>query len=245
MQNVLIAVVREDFLSFADPKRAQVSMRFFKTQKGQYGEGDQFIGVRVPQTRTLVKKYYKDLTFATILEFLMSPVHEYRLFAVLVLVAKYQKTKDGEGRRKIYEFFIEHRQYVNNWDIVDSSAHQIVGAYLYKTEEELSTLTILAQSQSLWDRRIAMIASYYSIQKEETKLVLNLATQLLHDPQDLIHKAVGWMLREMGKSCGEKVLTNFLDKYAPHMPRTMLCYAIERLDPLKKAHYRGVVPAKF
>jgi 3-methyladenine DNA glycosylase AlkD len=229
------ADVQKALQQYADATNASFAGRFFKTGKGQYGEGDIFIGVRVPQTR-LVCKQFKDLPLAEIAKLLDSKVHEERLAAVILLSNQYP-TAAEQKRQAIYDLYLEklHSGRVNNWDIVDSSAEYVVGRHLEKTDRKL--LYTLAKSKDLWRRRVAIIATFGYIKRGDPTTTLDIAEILLHDDQDLIHKAVGWMLREAGKKTEQKVLTDFLDKHAHEMPRTMLRYAIEKLDATQKSYY--------
>ena len=207
-----------------DPDIAGHSARFFKTGPGEYGEGDRFHGIRVPVTRKLARKY-RDAPERTVLALLKSAFHEERLLAVLLLVDRYERA-DTAGKARVVELYLEHRRWVNNWDIVDSSAHRILGPAL--SGGDLGLLDELAASESLWDRRIAVIATLDFIREGEFEPTLALSARLLDDPEDLIHKATGWMLREVGKR-DVAALRAFLEKHAARMPRTMLRYAIEKL----------------
>jgi 3-methyladenine DNA glycosylase AlkD len=209
--------------------------RFFKTGKGQYGEGDVFIGVRVPQTRAICKDF-KDLPLAEIQKLFDSPVHEHRLVAVILLANKFPKATE-QGRRKIYELYLKnvYKNRINNWDIVDLSADRVVGAYLENRDKKI--LLELAKSDNIWQKRVAMLSTFHYIKKGDPGPALDVIDIILHDPHDLIQKATGWMLREIGKKAGEEILTGFLDKHAHDMPRTTLRYAIERLTPGQKGRY--------
>lgn len=209
--------------------------RFFKTGKGEYGEGDQFWGVTVPNIRLVAKRYYQELNLAEIKGLIYDPIHEVRLLAAIVLVMKYKKA-DSDEKSEIYSFYVLHSKQMNNWDIVDSSARDIVGAYLWQNNGELSILTKFASSDNLWQNRIAIIASWYFIKQGEYQWTIELAEKYLSHKHDLIHKATGWMLRELGKQ-SEKTLLAFLDEHAQKMPRTMLRYAIERLSPTQQKNY--------
>jgi 3-methyladenine DNA glycosylase AlkD len=221
-----------DLRALANPADAQFLQRFFKTGPGEYGEGDVFLGIRVPQTRDVAKKY-RDLPLAEIRKLLHAREHEARLVALVILTLQYPKA-DAAQKQKIFDFYLANTRYINNWDLVDSSAGRIVGAHLYGRDTAL--LDELAASDLLWDRRIAIIATQYFIAKGEFKDTLRIATKLLGDEHDLIHKAVGWMLREVGKK-DEKVLMAFLDRHHRTMPRTMLRYAIERFEPAVRSSY--------
>jgi len=233
----MIDKLNADLRKFASTEKAKNLARFFKTGPGQYGEGDQFIGVTVPQSRTVAKKY-KDLPFEEIRTLLHSLIHEERLVALLILIEQFKvadQRNDEKTREKIYRFYLDNTTYINNWDLVDLSASRIVGPYL--EDKPKAILRKLALSKSLWERRIAMISTSHYIWNGDPKWGLEIAKTLLNDKHDLIHKAVGWMLREIGKNCSEKVLTDFLDKHAATMPRTMLRYAIEKFPEEKRQKY--------
>ncbi|OGM28905.1 DNA alkylation repair protein [Candidatus Woesebacteria bacterium RIFCSPHIGHO2_01_FULL_41_10] len=215
----------------ADPLRAEHSMRFFKTAKGQYGYGDRFLGLTVPQMRTIAKAH-RDLAISDLELLLMSPIHEERLVALLILVDQFGKYP--EKRKQIFDFYLSHTKFVNNWDLVDLSAPRIVGIQLLHSNKSL--LEKLAASDDLWEKRIAMVATATFIKDEQLMPTLQIAEKLLGDKHDLIHKAIGWMLREVGKK-DEAVLEKFLKKHIKQMPRTTLRYAIERFDESKRKHY--------
>ncbi|MCR4263164.1 MAG: DNA alkylation repair protein [Candidatus Roizmanbacteria bacterium] len=182
---------------YANPQKAVFSPRFFKSGKGEYGEGDRFIGVTVPHMRT-VAKMHRNISLSDVTSLLYSPIHEERLVAVMILVYQFVKADDTK-RKRIYEFYVSHTKQINNWDIVDSSADKIVGGYLHDKTDR-SILEKLAQSDNIWEKRIAMIATYQFIKNnKEYEDTFKIAEILLHDKHDLIHKAVGWMLREVGK----------------------------------------------
>ncbi|MGX6960701.1 MAG: DNA alkylation repair protein [Rickettsia endosymbiont of Pentastiridius leporinus] len=196
---------------------------FFKTKEGQYGEHDRFIGVTVPNLRIVAKDYY-NLELNDLSRLISSEFNEERFLALIILINKYQKASDKD-KRLFYEFYIDHIKYVNNWNLVDASAYHIIGAYLWdKDKDYLFTLT---KSRDLWERRISIVATWYFIRKNELEITFKLAKLLLNDKHDLIHKAVGWMLREAGKK-DQKQLVGFLDSYVLQMPRTTLRYAIEK-----------------
>ena len=215
-----------------DPDIARHSQRFFKTGKGEYGEGDIFLGIRVP----VIRKHAKQFKTASIKEttkLLTSPYHEERLCALFMLVERFAKG-DLSEKQKIYELYLKHTPYINNWDLVDSSAHKIVGPYL--GERDKHPIYAMAGSQVLWERRIAVISTFYLINKGDFDDALAIATILLNDPEDLIHKAVGWMLREIGKR-DVSVEQAFLKKHYKNMPRTMLRYAIEKFPEAERKRY--------
>ena len=218
--------------SLGSAERAAVNQRYFKTGPGQYAEGDRFIGLSVPILRALAREYHQ-LTLRELTTLLTSPWHEERLIALLILVRQYQKGSDAE-RDAIHALYLGHTKYINNWDLVDVSAEHIVGPHL--TGSRRSLLTKLAKSESLWERRIAMLATFHYIKRGEFTDALRVAELLLDDEHDLIHKAVGWMLREIGNKdmAAEEA---FLRKHAKHMPRTALRYAIERFPKGLRREY--------
>lgn len=216
----------------SDKKKAIFLNHYFKTGKGGYGEGDIFLGITVFQQRKIAQRYLH-LNFSDLRRLLNSKFHEYRLTGLFILVRQYEKA-DKKRREKIYQFYLKNLNSVNNWDLVDSSASYIIGCHLEKKEK--SILEKLAKSKNLWKRRIAIIATYYSIKKGDLSSMFKIGKILLKDHQDLIHKAVGWMLREVGKRDEERE-DQFLKKYYQIMPRTMLRYAIEKFSPSKRDFY--------
>ena len=229
--------LKEDLRRFASPQKARLLQRFFKTGPGDYGEGDKFLGLKVPESRLVAKKY-KDLPLNQIKTLLHSPIHEERLVALLILIEQFKKAKEAE-KEKIYRFYLDNTKYINNWDLVDLSAHKIVGPYLEDKPKDI--LKKLARSKSLWERRIAILSTFHYISLGDPTLSIEIAEMLLDEKHDLIHKAVGWMLREIGKNCGEQILTNFLDKHISAMPRTMLRYSIEKFPEEKRQKYLNKV----
>jgi len=207
-------------------EKSKNSERFFKTGKGEYGHGDVFMGVTVPEQRKIATQY-STLALQEIQVLLESKVHEARLTGLHILVGQYQKIHDPA----LVDFYLEHLRRVNNWDLVDSSAHHILGHYLLERDRRI--LYTLARSENLWERRVAIVATWAFIRKNDLQDTFSLAELLLSDTHDLTHKAVGWMLREAGKK-DEQALRNFLKKHGSGMPRTMLRYAIERLDDRKE-----------
>jgi 3-methyladenine DNA glycosylase AlkD len=227
------AVIRVELRALADPEKARVLARFFKTGPGEYGHGDRFLGVVVPKIRKVVKEH-RNASLGEAMLLLRSAFHEERLTALLLLVEKYRRG-DEIQKKEIYDLYLANTTYINNWDLVDLTAQHIVGDYVYN--RDTSVPTRLALSPSLWERRIAMLSSYYFIRKGDSREALRIAELLLSDPQDLIHKAVGWMLREVGKRCSMESECQFLDRYAAQMPRTMLRYAVERFPEKLRRHY--------
>jgi len=230
--NVSLKDVKAHMQELSNPKIAEHSLRFFKTGPGEYGEGDVFLGIRVPVTRKVARKF-RELPFEQVLQLLQSKYHEERLLALFMLVALFKKGDDKE-QKSIYDAYLGHTDTINNWDLVDGSAHQIVGGYLF--ERDRKRLYQLAKSKSLWERRISMIATYTFIKKDDFEDTLRLSEILLTDEEDLMHKAVGWMLREVGNRQLE-VEEKFLRKHYKKMPRTMLRYAIEKFEEKKRKGY--------
>lgn len=228
--------ITSELKKLANKPQAANLQRFFKTGKGQYGEGDIFLGISVPVSRRIAKKYANlDLKDVSVL--LKNKIHEFRLVALLILVEKYQKTSDRKGKGKIVNFYLKHTKHINNWDLVDLSVAKILGDYLLLEETRSKILNKLASSKNIWERRMAMISTYAFIQKGRANETLDLAKKLLADKHDLMHKAVGWMLREVGKRVDRKKMTDFLDKNIKTMPRTALRYAIEHLSTIERERY--------
>ncbi|MBI5530381.1 MAG: DNA alkylation repair protein [Candidatus Doudnabacteria bacterium] len=245
-------LLRAEIKKLASPAKAKILQRFFKTAPGQYGAGDIFLGLMVPQQRVLENKYWDKLSLSDLDKLIKSKIHEERLIALLILVKKYSEAQRrhsdpdslGEGshlkitQEDIYKFYLGHTKYINNWDLVDLSAPNIVGRFLLDKDRKI--LYQLAKSKSLWERRVAILATFAFLKNGETKDAVAIAKSLLADKHDLIHKATGWMLREMGKRCGEKYLTDFLDANVNKMPRTALRYSIERLPEKKRKYYLAI-----
>ena len=220
---------------FADPKRAAALQRFFKTGPGEYGEGDRFMGLTLPQIRGLLADY-RELPLRQVERLLDSPWHEARTLAVALLAARYPRAVAAD-QTAIYRLYLRRTDRVNNWDLVDISAPQVVGGHLM--DRSRAPLRRLARSGSVWERRIAMVATAWFIRNGEFGDTLALARLLFDDRHDLIHKATGWMLREVGKR-DERVLRRFLDRNAGRLPRTALRYAIERLPPATRRRYLAI-----
>ncbi len=218
--------------SASNHKQAQNLSRFFKTEKGQYGYGDLFLGIKVPVQRKIAKNYF-DLSLTEIAELLESKIHEHRLVALVILDNKY-KNSDTQKKEKIYNFYLKNYKNINNWDLVDVSAPNIVGQWLLKNPKDI--LYKLANSNNLWQKRISIISTLSFIREKQLDDTFAIAEILLNDEHDLIHKAVGWMLREAGKR-DEKKLKQFLDKHCKQMPRTMLRYSIEKFNKKDYQHY--------
>lgn len=225
--------VKKELRKKINPEKAAFFPRFFKTGKGQYGEGDIFIGVTVPHQRAVAKMFRK-LDLNEIADLLASEVHEHRLTGLMILVYQFEYAKVESDKKKLADFYLKQISRVNNWDLVDTSAHYILGAYLFDKDKKM--LYTLARSNNLWERRIAIIATYDFIRRKAFDDTFAVAEILLNDSEDLIHKAVGWMLREVGKR-NQDIEEKFLKKHYKTMPRTMLRYAIEKFEPQKRAFY--------
>ena len=235
----MIHNLRKDVQALANPKKAKLVQGYFKTGPGQYGEGDIFLGLTVPQSRTIAVKY-KDLAYLEISALLKSKNHEERFIALVILTHNY-KYGNEKDRKKNYNFYLKHLRYINNWDLVDLSAHSILGAWLMDKDRKM--LLKLATSQNLWSRRIAVVATYHFIKYQKSSAwTFKIAEMLLNDKHDLIHKAIGWMLREIGKNISHEEEEIFLKKHYKNMPRTMLRYAIEHFDPaLRQAYMKNKI----
>lgn len=232
MQHLTALAAQDALRQKALPEKAVFFPRFFKTGKGQYGEGDQFIGVVVPEIRK-VAKTFRQLPVPEIVKLLHSPTHEDRMTALFIMQDQFEKG-DPTQRRKLHQLYLEHTKLVNNWDLVDLSAKTLVGDFL---ENDISLLKKLAHSSLLWEQRIAIIATFSFIHRGDSRPTLEIAEILVDHPHDLIQKAVGWLLREVGKRNSRDIEKQFLDKHADHMPRTMLRYAIEHFTAEEKLHY--------
>ena len=224
--------LKQELKRLANPKRADNSLRFFKTAKGEYGEGDIFLGITTPVLKEVVRKY-QTLSLSELPELLESPIHEHRSVALGILVLQFGKA-DERQKEKLVAFYLKNTVYINNWDLVDISAAKILGEFLLDKDKKV--LFKLAGSDNLWERRIAIIATYAFIKRDRFKETLEIAKVLLHDKHDLIHKAVGWMLREVGKK-DQAQEEEFLKKHYRRMPRTMLRYAIEKFAEEKRKLY--------
>lgn len=271
-----ITHIEEKLKKCASHEKALNLARFFKTGKGQYGEGDKFLGIVVPDIRKVAKEFYQSTSLDDYKHLIQSPFHEVRLCALIMLVYQFEKA-NGEKRKAIYDLYLANTKYINNWDLVDLSAPNIVGSYLVQISKSkyqipnkvqipiikrgittqlsvsnrntkhlaLSTkhsdldpiLLHLAKSDLLWDRRIAMLATFAFIKSGRHEEAFAIAEILLHDTHDLMHKAVGWMLREVGKRVSQNVLRTFLNTHGKEMPRTMLRYAIEHFSTKERRHY--------
>ncbi|QLY26934.1 DNA alkylation repair protein [Bdellovibrio sp. KM01] len=224
--------IQKEIRRLQSKTRVPVLQRFFKTGPGQYAEGDVFLGLTVGQSRNLAKTF-KDLPFSELATLLQSPIHEERLISLLVLSQRFPK-ENATGQTRIFKFLIKHRKGINNWDLVDTIAPAVLGPYLF--ERDRAILFKYAKSKNLWERRIAIMSTFYFLRQKDFADTFKIAEVLLHDEHDLIHKAVGWMLREVGNR-DAKAERKFLDKYATQMPRTMLRYAIEKFPEKERKYY--------
>ena len=232
VMNDRVLNIQSELRQLGNKEIAEHSQRFFKTGNEQYGAGDKFLGIRVPALRRLVKKY-KEVSIDETFQLLKSQFHEERLLSLLILVDIFKKAKK-EDKKFVYTRYVNNTRYINNWDLVDCSAEHIVGAYLWRVDKR--PIYNFASSKSLWERRISIMSTFHYIKHNEFIETLKISKVLLYDEEDLIHKAVGWMLREIGKRNIE-VEEEFLKKYYNEMPRTMLRYAIERFPEEKRKNY--------
>lgn len=223
-----LKLIRQELNNQAVPEKAASSAKYFQVFPGGYGEGDRFIGVTVPNQHRIAREYYRSISLIELEDLMRDPVHECRLTAILILVLKFEKAKTETEKQSLVDYYLGNIDYINNWDLVDSSAHKIVGAYLFNKDRNL--LYNLARSGELWQQRIAVLATFYFIRNGDYTDSLEIAGLLLNHEHDLIHKAVGWMLREVGNR-DFATEYNFLKKHYQIMPRTMLRYAIEKFDP--------------
>ncbi|MDD4996051.1 MAG: DNA alkylation repair protein [Patescibacteria group bacterium] len=225
--------LKKELKRVANPKRAKTSQRFFKTGRGEYGEGDVFLGINTPQQRKIAAKY-NNLSLTEIKKLLKEKIHECRFIALVILIKKYQKVEQKE-KKQIFEFYLNNSKKINNWDLVDISAPKIIGDYLLDKKNK-KILYQLAKSNNLWQKRIAILATFSFIKNNEFEHTFKISKLLFNDQHDLIHKAIGWMLREVGNK-NQKQEELFLKKYSKQMPRTALRYAIEKFDEKKRKEY--------
>jgi 3-methyladenine DNA glycosylase AlkD len=226
----MLKSLKKELQNKKNPEKAKLLQRFFKTGKGQYGEGDIFLGLMVPQQRQVVKKFCDEIELKDLQELLNSKIHEERLISLLILVDKYKKAekeKNEKIKKEIFDFYLKNTKNINNWDLVDLSSPNIIGSYLLDKNKDI--LYKLANSEHLWEKRIAIISTAQFIRNNQFQDTIKISEILLNDKHDLIHKAVGWMLREVGKR-DKQTLENFLKKHYKTMPRTMLRYSIEKFS---------------
>jgi len=227
-------IIEQELRKHATAERARVSIRYFKTGKGEYGEGDQFLGVAVPFQRAIAAQYANQLGVTDVASLLSSPYHEIRLTGLFILNKRFLKSANQKESKQWVDLYLFQIAYVNNWDLVDSSAPIVLGNWLQNRNRKI--LYQFARSKNLWKNRIAMLTTLAFIRKNELEDLLKLATLFIHHPHDLMHKATGWMLRE-GWKRNPKVIEAFLTEFASQMPRTMLRYAIEKMSPAKKKYF--------
>lgn len=230
----MIDEIKHGLSLIADSDKAKELQRFFKTKKGEYAEGDVFIGVKVPFLREISEKYYKKLSLSDCESLLQEKIHEYRMLSLFMLCLKYSKSSGSFEREEVVDVYLRNTAFVNNWDLVDCSAYKIIGPFANETSDDV--IVRLAESFDLWENRIAMIACYHYIKLHEFSLAFSVAEMLLTHPHDLIHKAVGWMLREIGKRNREEE-EKFLKLHYDNIPRTALRYAIEKFPPELRKQY--------
>ncbi len=230
---MLYQIISQELNNLKNPAKAKILQKFFKTGKGEYGEGDIFLGIIAPKQREIVKKYFKQTSLNNIQKLLNSKIHEYRLVGILILVEKFKKA-DEKFKKEIFNFYLKNTKKINNWDLVDLSAPNIVGDFLLNKNSKV--LYNLVRSKNLWERRISIISTLAFIYQNKFEHTIKISKILLKDKHDLIHKAVGWMLREIGKR-DEQELIKFLNKYVLQMPRTTLRYSIEKLPEKKRKYY--------
>jgi 3-methyladenine DNA glycosylase AlkD len=224
----------KDLQRLTNKEKAEILQRFFKTGKGEYAEGDIFLGITVPEQRKLAKNYF-GMSLTDLQKLLNSKIHEYRLTALFILIIQYEKGNEKQ-KEKIFNFYLNNTKNINNWDLVDLSAPKILGNYLSNNKSKIKILDKLSKSNSLWEKRISILATYSFIKNNNFEYTLKLSKLFLKEKHDLMHKAVGWMLREIGKKDVKK-LEEFLNIYSKEMPRTMLRYAIEKFDESKRKYY--------
>lgn len=230
--------INANLLELASPESAEKALYFFKVGEGEYGHGDRFLGIRNPQLRELVK-VYKSIPLKQLVTLLTNPYHEARHLALMLMVYQYEHTKSNELQKTIVKIYLDNTQYINNWDLVDGSCYKILGHYCYQNGS--TVLHHLCQSSSIWERRMSIVSTYYFIRNSDFSLTFSIAKKLLKDQHDLIHKAVGWMLKEVGKR-NEIQLISFLDEHYQTMPRTALRYSIEKLKKEQRMYYMGKTP---
>ncbi len=231
--NVKASSISSQLLQHSSLAKQETMKRFFKTEKGGYAENDFFLGITVPEVRKIAK-YNNYISLEEIIILLKSKIHEERLISLYFLIQKYN-SGDSSLKETIFNIYISNTKHINNWDLIDTSCEHIVGDFL--KDKPKNVLFDFARSQSIWEKRIAIVSTFYFIKQKEHKLTFKIADILISDNHDLIHKAVGWMIREVGKKCGEDYLIKYLDKNSAKMSRTTLRYSIEKLDEQKRLYY--------
>ena len=238
MNQSIVSEIKTALQELSIPGKAEIMQTFFKTGKGEYGEGDVFIGVTVPDQRSVAKEFYSKISLEELGELLSSKIHEHRLTALLILVHQFEKTKDKIKQKEIIDFYLKHTKHINNWDLVDTSCYKILGRYCFENQDS-KLLDKLSESENMWEKRMAIVATMHHIKKGKFELTKAFALKNLKHPHDLMHRANGWLLREMGKM-NEKELLDFLNLHYKEMPRTCLRYAIEKFDEeLRQDYLKG------
>ena len=238
MNQSIVSEIKTALQELSIPGKAEIMQTFFKTGKGEYGEGDVFIGVTVPDQRSVAKEFYSKISLEELGELLSSKIHEHRLTALLILVHQFEKTKDKIKQKEIIDFYLNRTQHINNWDLVDTSCYKILGRYCFENQDS-KLLDKLSESENMWEMRMAIVATMHHIKKGKFELTKAFALKNLKHPHDLMHKANGWLLREMGNK-NETELLDFLNMHYKEMPRTCLRYAIEKFDEeLRQDYLKG------
>lgn len=235
MNQSIVSEIKTALQELSIPGKAEIMQTFFKTGKGEYGEGDVFIGVTVPDQRSVAKEFYNNISLEELGELLSSKIHEHRLTALLILVHQFEKTKDKIKQKEIIDFYLKHTKHINNWDLVDTSCYKILGRYCFENQDS-KILEKLSDSKNMWEMRMAIVATMHHIKKGKFELTKAFALKNLKHPHDLMHKANGWLLREMGNK-NETELLDFLNMHYKEMPRTCLRYAIEKLEEEVRKNY--------
>lgn len=234
-----IKIIENTLLSKSEKDKIEGLQRFFKTGKGEYAEDDKFLGITVPNVREVVKRFYKDINFNEIEHFISSEYHEFRLFALLVIIEKYNKTKIFDEKQKIIDFYFNNLKYVNNWDLVDLSCYKLYGDFLYNFNLDRKILYDFSKSNNLWIRRISIISTMYFVKKSDFTDALNISKFLIKDNEDLIQKAIGWILREIGKK-DINILKQFLLDNINDIQSITFSYATEKLSQEEKIYYKNI-----
>lgn len=240
MKSTLVLDIQEAMEALSIAEKKNFYPRFFKAGKGEYAEGDQFIGVIVPDQRKIAKEYFGKISLKELAELLSSKIHEHRHCALLMLVSKYEKSKDQKEKEELVSFYLKNKKHINNWDLVDSSCYKILGRHAFETQND-ELLRILSNEENMWSKRMGIVATMFYVKKGSFDLTKELALNNLYHSHDLMHKANGWLLREMGNK-NEDELLNFLKVHYKTMPRTSLRYAIEKLDEdLRQDFLKGTI----
>ena len=235
MNQSIASEIKTALQELSIPGKAEIMQTFFKTGKGEYAEGDVFIGVTVPDQRSVAKEFYSKISLEELSELLSSKIHEHRLTALLILVHQFEKTKDKIKQTEIIDFYLNRTQHINNWDLVDTSCYKILGRYCFENQDS-KLLDKLSESENMWEMRMAIVATMHHIKKGKFEVTKAFALKNLKHPHDLMHKANGWLLREMGNK-NETELLDFLNMHYKEMPRTCLRYAIEKLEEEVRENY--------